>query len=182
MLEVRKMREKTNCFLTSNVEILGEFLEYLWKTPIKIKEKIIHQQENHFFIDFVISEIKIIRMQIKIQRTSKNMTIRIKYTLHCNQDFDQYEACLFLSFCYQCPDELELCNQYGLYQKEDIEELESLNDINQIYSYQKAKNLLGNNQIFIFNMDRIEEHCADKALDQILQDFDRAIKNTYYED
>ena len=60
-----------------------------------------------------------------------------------------------------------------------MKELNSSLTINQIYNDQKDKNLLGDNQIFIFNMNRVKEHYSDKKLDQLLQDFDKAIKNIY---
>lgn len=174
------MNEKTRRFFLNNVEILKGFLEYLWKTPLNITEAGIYPQEKVFVIDFIINKLKTIRMKGQVDQKGDDIIVRLKYTSHSNQDFEHYETCLFLSFCYECPEELELCNQYGLYKKEDIKDLELSSDINQIYVEQKNKNLLGDNQIFIFNMKRIKEHCRDKALDQILQDFDKAIKNVYY--
>lgn len=174
------MKEKTRSFFLNNVEIFEEFIEYLWKKPIKIVERKIYPQGKDFIIDFIINDLEMIRLKGQVEQKGEDVTVRLKYTSYCNQDFNHYGACLFLSFCYECPEELELCNQYGLYKKEDIKDLELSSDINQIYVEQKNKNLLGDNQIFIFNMKRIKEHCRDKALDQILQDFDKAIKNVYY--
>lgn len=173
------MREKAKKFFLSNVKIFECFLECLWKTPIKIKERKFYSQEKYFIIDFTINEFEAIRMKGIIEQKGEDITVRSKYTFHKNQDFDHYETCLFLSFCYKCPKELELCNQYGLYKKEDMKELNSSLTINQIYNDQKDKNLLGDNQIFIFNMNRVKEHYRDKKLDQLLQDFDKAIKNIY---
>jgi len=174
------MNEKTESFFQNNVEILESFLKYLWKTPLDIIERRINPQEKNFVIDFMINELKTIRMIGQVELKENDIMIRLKYTSHYNQDFDHYEACLLLSFCYKCPVELELCNQYGLYKKEDINELKASLNINQIYTNQKNKNLLGDNQIFVFNMKRIKDHCCDKVLDQILQDFDRVIKSVYY--
>lgn len=173
------MREQANNFFMDNIEILRAFLEYLWKDPIKII-KIVYPREKNFTVDFVIHKSKMIRMKAKIERVADDIAIRLKYTSHYEQDFDHYDACLFLSFCYKCPEELELCNQYGLYKKEDMKRFDALENINEIYDYQRKKNLLGHNQIFIFNMARVKDHCNDKVLDQILQDFDKAIKRVYY--
>lgn len=174
------MSEKTRRFFLNNVEILEEFLEYLWKDPLKITERRIYPQEKEFTVDFIINELKTIRMKGQMEQKQNDIAIRLKYTSHYNQNFNHCDTCLFLSFCYKCPEELELCNQYGLYKKEDIKELEASLNINQIYANQKNKNLLGDNQIFIFNMNKIKDHCCDKVLDQILQDFDKAIRNVYY--
>ena len=173
------MKEKTNQFFISHVEIVEEFLEYLWKVPVQVKEKIIYTQEKLMTIDFVISETEIIRMQAKVEWISKELMIRLKYSSY-DRDCENPTASLLLSFCYNCPEELELCNQYGLYRKEDIKAIESLKDINLIHQYQNEKNMLGNNRFFIFNMQKVQEHCKDKVLDQILQDFNKAIQNTYY--
>lgn len=174
------MKEKTDQFFISHVEILEEFLEYLWKNPIRIHEKIIYTQEKAFSIDFVISEKETIRMKTKVEWIRGELMIRMKYTSYYDKNFEEPKSSLLLSFCYDCPNELGLCNQYGLYKKQDLKELEELNDASLIYQYQKEKNMLGDNQFFIFNMNKIKEHCSDKVLDQILQDFDKAIKSTYY--
>ena len=174
------MRRKTKVFFLNTIELLERFLECLWKSPLKVIERKIYPQERDFTIDFIINKLEIIRMKGRIEQNKDNIIIRLKYTSHYNQDFEHYEACLFLSFCYKCPEELELCNQYGLYKKEDIRKIESSQNVEQIYNYQKKRNLLGDNQIFIFNMKRIGDHCCDKVLNQILQEFDRAFKSVYY--
>ena len=140
------MNGKTKNFFLNNVEILESFLKYLWKTPLNIIETKINPQEKNFVIDFMLNELKTIRMIGKVDLKENDITVRLKYTSHNNQDFDHSEACLLLSFFYKCPVELELCNQYGLYKKEDINELKADSNINQIYASQKNKNLLGDNE------------------------------------
>ncbi|MCI9233148.1 MAG: hypothetical protein HFH08_00955 [Bacilli bacterium] len=176
------MKEKDIHFFRDNVDILEKFLEYLWKTPIKVKEKIIYTEEKLFTIDFITEKEESIKMKAKLEWIAGELIVRLKYNSYKDRKSDGIKNSLLLSFCYKCPEELGLCNQYGLYRKEDIKNLESLNDIDLIHKYQIEKNILGNNQIFIFNMNKIREHCSDKVLDQILQEFNKSIKDSLYQD
>lgn len=172
------MTEKTNIFFRANVGLLEQFLLYLWKNPIQIKERFIYTKGRFFVVDFLLNKDETIRMKARIELKKENLVIRLKYSSHIKQNFLKEECSLLLSFFYQCPEELELCNQYGLYKKEDLKELETIKNPDSIYQYQQEKNLL-QGEFYIFNMSKIENHCQDKVLDQILQDFNQAIQSYY---
>ena len=67
-------------------------------------------------------EMVIETKQKKIKRISM---VYKQYTT----DINVVEQYLALSFLYECPADLELCNQYGLYKKEDIKQ--TINLINE---------------------------------------------------
>ncbi len=158
------MNQNLKQFLTKHVDIFKSILEVLWKTPIKIQESsTITQEKNKWIMKFIGSPQKIqleMIIETKKEKINRISMVYKQYTKNINT-VEQYLA---LSFLYECPADLELCNQYGLYKKEDIAQIDQENK-----KIRQQRNLLNNNQFYIFNMNRINDHCADPNLDQLLQ-------------
>lgn len=171
------MEEKINQFLTQNVDMFERILIVLWKKQVLLKEKIIFPQENKFIVEFTTEENEKIRVEVLVTMDENKQIDRVGmvYRLYI-EDSSKETNYLALSFLYHCPDELELCNQYGLYTKKDIKKMKRIKNINRIYQFQLNQNLLKKNQFFIFNMGRIKEHCADKKLDELLHSFHETIE------
>ncbi len=158
------MNQNSKKFLTKHVDIFEDILKTLWKTPIEIVQtSTITQEKNKWIMKFICSPQKI-QLEMVIETKQKKIKrISMVYKQYTN-DINVVEQYLALSFLYECPADLELCNQYGLYKKEDIKQLDQENK-----KIRQQRNLLNNNQFYIFNMNRINDHCADLKLDQLLQ-------------
>ncbi len=166
------MKRELNYFLTKHVEIFEKILKFLWKTPITINEVVINpQKKENFFATFMVENGEDIQLEVLIdigkQKKIERMSIVYKSYFDQTEKIEKYLA---LSFLYHCPYDLELCNQYGLYTKEDIKVMEEMENPKEILEYKEQQNLLKNNQFYIFNMDYIHNHCADPMLDELLQE------------
>lgn len=169
------MGKKAYHFIEAHQDIFGRLLELLWDDPVVIKESVVKFKKGKVFLDFTTLEEKKIRMKTEfdIMEYEQIARLRLFFQTRGREQF------LGVTFMYVCPKEMELCNQYGLYSKEHIEEMNKLQHQTEIREYRKQHNLLGNNQFFIFNMLRVEDHCADPVLDQIVQDLNDAILEIY---
>lgn len=170
------MKKDVNQFLEDHMDIFENILYLFWKFPIVVKEKSVSSEQNKLFIHYVIDHGKTIYLEANIDMDETGIINRIGllYKLESNA-FSKIEQYLALSFLYCCPYDLELCNQYGLYTKEDAKKMDQMKKCKKLYQYKKNKNLLHDNQFYIFNMNRIGDHCSDETLNQILQDFHKMI-------
>lgn len=164
------MQEKKIKFLKDHIEIFEYILDALWKEAIEIQEKKVYSSGKKLIIDFILDCPKIIRLEMVLDTTPKKQVNRfsIAYKLHYGNP-EQIENYLVLSFLYHCPYDLELCNQYGLYTKEDVKKMEQLDDPKELKRERKSLNLLEENQFYIFNMNRIGDFCADQVLNEIVE-------------
>lgn len=165
------MENPINQFLTKHVDIFEMILKNMWKTQIMIKEKFIHPENNTFIVDFFIGKNEFIRLTILVdQKPKENIeTLGISYHLY-RENIKKSKQYLAFSFLYNCPYDLELCNQFGLYTKEDAEKIEKAKNEEEVKKYKDELNLLKDNQFYIINMNRIDDHCSDSSLDAILQE------------
>lgn len=165
------MKEEKNRFLTTHVDILENFFNYLWKDKIKIINIKNNPQElENFSIFFENKEQKVIECKVHLELCENGMIDRVGvvYQQYFSLEDFRVEKYIALSFLYHSPYELELCNQYGLYNKEEFDKYNNSKKLNKIRT---AHNLLEGNQFYIFNMGRILDHCSDYELDQLLQRF-----------
>lgn len=166
------MKENMNQFLTNRVDIFEKFLQILWKNKIEIRNKKIYPLEKNLFqVDFELFDQKMIHMEIRIELNREKRVEKIGISYR-QKTLELEEQLLALSFLYHCPYNLELCNQYGLYRKEDVEKMESEKDEKRLRKYQKEKDQLKNSQFYIFNMERIRDGCQDEELYHILCELD----------
>lgn len=167
------MKSDVNQFLELHIDIFEKILYLFWGlSTVDTKEKSVYCEQNQLFIHYPVDHEKTIDLEIKVDmdETRSINRIGLLYKLKSSA-FSKVERYLALSFLYCCPYDLELCNQYGLYTKEDAKKMDQMKKCEKLYQYKKNKNLLHDNQFYIFNMNRIEDHCSDEALNRILQDF-----------
>lgn len=167
------MQKELYYFLTDHVETFGKVLKFLWKTSITIKETMpIQTEKGSFCTTFIVEDGSNIHMEVLIDLNKKKQIERISVVYRNSRDKEPYLA---LSFLYHCPYDLELCNQYGLYTKEDIKIMEGMKEEQQLNQYREQQNLFKNNQFYIFNMDHIEDHCKDQTLNKLLQEIHKFV-------
>lgn len=164
------MENPINQFLTKHVDIFEAILKNMWKNPIIIKEKIIHPKNHTFIVDFFIGKNEFIRLTILIDQKLKQSIEMLDVSYHLYKgNTKKSKQYLSISFLYNCPYDLELCNQFGLYKKEDAKKIDEAKNIEEVKKYKEEFNILKDNQFYIINMKRIHDHCSDSNLDVILQ-------------
>ena len=161
------MHIKERQFITTTVDIFKKLLLYLWKKEIVVVGFYTFPQDNFDYVmEFELDSGKSIGMKMKIEFNELNCVEKMGIVYE--QIIDEEEKIfLALSFLYNAPYELELCNQYGLFSTKDVNNMDNKKKIKQI---DNKHNLLGENQFYIFNMSKINNGCRDKQMEEILYD------------
>ena len=163
------MEEKVILFFLKEIDLFERILINMWKSAIEIQDRSILSGDKKFMINFKLKNEQNIRLEgnFDLDETGQIIRAGIVYKLYEKDEIIRYLA---LSILYECPYDLELCNLYGLYTKKDALEMDQIKEQKKIRQYQTNRNLLKENQFYIFNMKRIQEHCQDPLLDQLLQE------------
>lgn len=173
------MKGRVRSIFNQHTEAFERILLALWNNPIEIEKTIACPQEKEFFeLKYQLVGGKVIDLKSLVTFDKKKRVCRVSlvYKQYPTKSSTEEEKYMVMSLLYHCKYDLELCNQYGLYHQEDADRMEETENVEEMDEIRNDKNLLNQNQFYIFNMDRIEDGCADKLLEGALVNINEVIK------